>query len=53
MLTFIWISLMGIYTPAILEPGEPGDSFELKLVTRSFIQHLLNHAGPYFQELQQ
>ena len=41
----------GNYKPAILEPGEPGDSFEIEIGNQIFYSAPMNHAGPYFQEL--
>jgi hypothetical protein len=42
----------GKYTPAILEPGEAGDSFEIEIGNQIAYSALMNNAGPYFQELQ-
>jgi hypothetical protein len=42
----------GNYTPAIMEPGEPGDSFEIEIGNQIVYSAPMNHAGPYFQELQ-
>jgi len=42
----------GNYKPAILEPGEPGDSFEIEIGNQIVYSAPMNNAGPYFQELQ-
>jgi hypothetical protein len=42
----------GNYKPAILEPGEPGDSFEIEIGNQIVYSAPMNSAGPYFQELQ-
>ena len=42
----------GNYIPAILEPGEPGDSFEIEIGNQIYYSAPMNNAGPYFQELQ-
>jgi hypothetical protein len=42
----------GNYIPAILEPGEPGDSFEIEIGNQIVYSAPMNSAGPYFQELQ-
>ncbi len=42
----------GHYTPAILEPGEPGDSFEIEIGNQVVYSAAMNDSGPYFQELQ-
>jgi hypothetical protein len=43
--------IQGIYIPAILEPGEPGDSFEIEIGNQICYSAPMNNAGPYFQEL--
>ncbi len=43
----------GNYKPAILEPGEPGDSFEIEIGNQIVYSAPMNDAGPYFQELRQ
>jgi predicted nucleotidyltransferase len=43
----------GNYKPAILEPGEPGDSFEIEIGNQVVYSAPMNHAGPYFQDLRQ
>ena len=40
------------YIPAILEPGEPGDSFEIEIGNQIVYSAPMNETGPYFQELQ-
>ncbi len=42
----------GNYIPPILEPGEPGDSFEIEIGNQIQYSAPMNNAGPYFQELQ-
>ena len=42
----------GNYIPEILEPGEPGDSFEIEIGNQIGYSAPMNNAGPYFQELQ-
>ena len=42
----------GHYTPAILEPGEEGDSFEIEVGNQIAYSAPMNPAGPFFQELQ-
>ena len=42
----------GNYKPAILEPGEPGDSFEIEIGNQIVYSAPMNNAGPYFQQLQ-
>jgi hypothetical protein len=44
--------IVGNYKPAILEPGEPGDSFEIEIGNQIVYSAPMNDAGPYFQELQ-
>ena len=42
----------GHYTPTILEPGEPGDSFEIEIGNQVVYSAAMHEAGPYFRELQ-
>ena len=42
----------GNYIPAIVEPGEPGDSFEIEIGNQIGYSASMNTAGPYFLELQ-
>jgi predicted nucleotidyltransferase len=42
----------GNYIPAILEPGEPGDSFEIEIGNQVAYSAPMDNAGPYFQKLQ-
>ena len=42
----------GNYIPAILEPGEPGDSFEIEIGNQIGYSAPMNNPGPYFQQLQ-
>lgn len=42
----------GNYMPAILEPGEPGDSFEIEIGNQIGYSAPMSNPGPYFQELQ-
>jgi len=42
----------GNYIPAILEPGEPGDSFEIEIGNQICYSAPMNNAGSYFQKLQ-
>jgi predicted nucleotidyltransferase len=44
--------IQGNYIPAILEPGEPGDSFEIEIGNQICYSAPLDNAGPYFKELQ-
>ena len=41
----------GSYIPAILEPGEPGDSFEIEIGNQIVYSASMNEEGPYFREL--
>jgi hypothetical protein len=43
----------GKYKAGILEPGEPGDSFEIEIGNQVVYSAPMNDAGPYFRELQQ
>ncbi len=43
----------GNYIPAIPEPGEPGDSFEIEIGNQVVYSAPMHSAGPYFRELQQ
>lgn len=43
----------GKYIPAILEPGEPGDSFEIEIGNQIVYSASVDKTGPYFQDLQQ
>jgi len=40
------------YKPAILEPGEPADSFEIEIGNQIAYSAPMSQEGPYFQELQ-
>jgi predicted nucleotidyltransferase len=42
----------GKYAPGILEPGEPGDSFEIEIGNQVVYSAPLHDAGPYFEKLQ-
>ncbi len=42
----------GIYTPKIMENGEPIDYFELEIGNQICYSAAMGNAGPYFQELQ-
>jgi predicted nucleotidyltransferase len=42
----------GNYIPAFLEPGEPGDSFEIEIGNQIAYSVPMGKGGPYFQELQ-
>jgi len=41
----------GNYNPAILEPGEPGDSFEIEIGNQISYSAPMDSAGPYFLDL--
>ena len=42
----------GHYSPAILEPGEPGDSFEIEIGNQIVYSAPMDNEGPFFRELQ-